>query len=59
MSAEVRIYKVGRGVDLWRWMCRRCLEAIKAEGWEVRDQKEPPSELACDGDACREARAAA
>lgn len=58
MSHEVKIYKVGRGVDLWRWMCRRCLEALKLEGWEVRDQKEPDRALPCDGDACLAARRA-
>lgn len=58
-SWAVKIYSVGRGVDLWRHLCRRCLEALKAEGWETRADKEPPHELFCDGDACRAARKAA
>lgn len=57
---NVRIYKVGRGVDLWRWLCRRCLEALKAEGWETRDSKDPADDtLKCDGEACRADRLAA
>lgn len=44
----VRIYKIGRGVDLYRWLCRRCLEALKVEGWVVREDRDPPHELRCD-----------
>lgn len=58
-SWAVRIYLVGRGVDIWRHLCRRCLEALKSEGWETRAEKDPPHELPCDGDACRAIRSAA
>jgi hypothetical protein len=46
--AEVLIYQVSRGFELWGWWCRPCLEAMKAEGWERRATKVPPHPLACD-----------
>lgn len=52
----VRIYLMGRGVDIWRHLCTRCLKALEAEGWEQRAGKDPPHDLKCDGDACRAAR---
>lgn len=57
--ALVKIYKLGRSVDLWRWLCRRCLEALKAEGWDVRAEVEPPHVLPCDGLECAAMRRAA
>lgn len=56
MNALVKICKVGRGVDLWMWLCHRCLEAMKAKGWALREEREPPHELRCDGLACRRTR---
>ena len=56
VSFTVRIYKVGRAVDCWRWLCARCLAELRSDGWALRDSKDPPHALPCDGDACREAR---
>lgn len=58
MSAVVRIYLLQRGCDVWRWLCARCQKALEAEGWSVRQSKDPPHDLACDGHACAEARRA-
>lgn len=59
MSALVRIYLVQRGCDVWMWLCTRCLKALEDEGWNVRQSKDPPHELRCEGAACWAARAAA
>lgn len=53
----VRIYLVGRGTDIWRWLCKRCLRSLQSEGWDVRKQSDPPHVVPCDGEACRETRA--
>ena len=56
MSHAVRIYLLNRAFETWRWLCRSCLEELKAEGYEVKESKEPPHALACDGARCIEGR---
>jgi len=49
----VRIYLLQRGCDVWGWYCARCLKDKESEGWNVRQSKDPPHALRCEGDACR------
>jgi hypothetical protein len=44
----VRIYQLSRGFELWCWLCPKCLAHKKANGWEVKADKDPPHPLACD-----------
>lgn len=51
---SVLIYKLERGIEVWRWLCPRHLAKAKAAGWHVVDEKPSPHEdLPCDD--CREA----
>jgi hypothetical protein len=56
VSATVRIYNVVKGFDQWLWLCRRCVEDMKTDGWGVKENREPPHALQCDGEACKQAR---
>lgn len=45
---EVSIYKLGRAVDLWLWLCSKHLASRTAEGWELREgPKTPPHPINC------------
>lgn len=47
---NARIYKLMRGVDVWVWLCTKHLARRKANGWDVLEQKDPPTAegLPCD-----------
>jgi hypothetical protein len=49
----VRIFQLSKGFEVWFWLCPSCLEAKKADGWDVKASVAPPHNLTCDG--CREA----
>lgn len=53
MMFSVRIYQLNRAFELWRWLCLRCLRELQSEGWKVKQSKEPPHALCCDGEGCR------
>ncbi len=44
----VKILKLNRGVEIYRWLCESCTKQVEAEGWEVRGRKTPPHPLKCD-----------
>ena len=45
---SVKIYQLDRNFPLWVWLCEKCLAARKAKGWDVKETREPPHDLACD-----------
>ncbi len=61
MTALVRIYLLQRGVDVYRWLCTRCLKSLEDKGWEVRSSRDPHPgvTLGCDGEECWKATEAA
>ena len=52
---DVMIVQLDKGVALWLWLCPKCLARSKAEGWTVKDKREPKWPLKCDGQACKPA----
>ena len=44
----VTIYKLGRAVDLWLWLCSKHLGQRIKDGWDLRETKPAPRELTCD-----------
>lgn len=45
------IYQLSRGYEIWTWLCEKHLKAKRAEGFEVKEKREPKHELKCD--ACK------
>lgn len=45
---SVRIYQLSRGFELWQWLCPKHLQLREMQGWEVKQDKDPPHELLCD-----------
>ncbi len=44
----VKILKIQRGVDVFRWLCGPCADKLITEGWAVIGKKTPPHPLRCD-----------
>ncbi len=45
---SVKIMKLFRGVELYRWLCVPCVAKAEADGYEVKGRKTPPHPLRCD-----------
>jgi hypothetical protein len=45
---QVRIYLLDRGYSVWGWLCGKHLAIRLGQGWELKDEKDPPHELTCD-----------
>jgi len=52
---RVRIFSIDRQYQMWSWLCPSHLAARVADGWIVKETKEPPHVISCD-DCRREAR---
>jgi hypothetical protein len=48
MTNDIGIYKITKGCDLWRWLCRKHLAARKDDGWSVQDRRKAQHGLTCD-----------
>jgi hypothetical protein len=44
----VKIYKLLRGVEVYRWLCDAHVAKAEAEGWEIKGRRTPPNELRCE-----------
>jgi len=46
--AKVRVVLLDRGYSVWGWLCSKHLALRLSQGWELKEERDPPHELKCD-----------